>query len=989
MVSLIATGLIFATGACAQEAFFLIGHIQDPSSAGVSGAAISVVNEDSGFRHTTQSQSDGAYAVGSLAPGLYKITVRKEGFRTMIRFHVPVGPPESARADFALMLGSVLETITVEGAAAPFPRDGVSVETLLGQAEIEKLPVNGRGLGGLMELAPGTTIVPATRGDAGQFVTGGQRPNANYFTVDGISANNGVSAGGVPAQASGGALPVMSAFGSLDSLITLDAVDELRVQTSTTAADFGRLPGASIAVASRAGSAEFHGSAGYSFRHEDLSANDWFANRASESRSPLREHNIAATLGGPLVPARTFFFMSYEHMSLQQPFAWYQAVPTLAARAAAPAWSQPALALFPAPNGNYLGKGLAEWNGRSSRPALLDAGSIRVDHALTPRLTIFGRYSDSPSANEFGSIQVNHLDFRSWSATAGLNVRVSSALVMDFRANGSSSSAHSVWSGTAGCELQPLGLQFLNYVPSCDLLVRFWIGGVGELVSGREGDRSQKQTQLVDSNSWKLSSHWLRWGADYRSIAPERRDANDSLSLIADSLAAFDNSLSFWIARTKAEYDTTLVSELSLWVHDTWQVTRHLTFVGGLRWECTPAPTPAGGVNFLDAVSDSVDPAVRPLWLGPNGHFAPRFGVAYSPGSSGRTVVRAGAGLYYDSSLSIATDALNGGPMSVDFVSGRFAPFSGWLTFGFLPALTLPQVVQWSASVEHSLSPHDMVSIGYMGALGQDLIRREVGGAGSSPTRWVALTTNNGASNYEGLVVQYRRRLQRGLESLVSYSWSHSIDNGSSDAFLLWAGPGSGAARDHASSDFDLRQSLAASFSYSLPSMAKGWSIDGILRARSGFPITILQAEQSTGIPFMNAFRPDLVPNTPLWIIDGNAPGGRRLNPRAFHTLPAGTQGNLGRNAISGFGMSQLDLALRRQFRISDRSGLEFRLEAFNALNHANFADPVRYLSSPFFGQSTSMLNLMLGTGSAGSGLSPLLQNGGARSVEAVVKFRF
>jgi hypothetical protein len=126
-----------------------------------------------------------------------------------------------------------------------------------------------------------------------------------------------------------------------------------------------------------------------------------------------------------------------------------------------------------------------------------------------------------------------------------------------------------------------------------------------------------------------------------------------------------------------------------------------------------------------------------------------------------------------------------------------------------------------------------------------------------------------------------------------------------------------------------------------------------------------------------------------MWIDDSNAPGGRRLNPAAFLAIPNGVQGDLGRNVISGFGMAQLDAALSRDFRINDRVSLQLRASAFNALNQANFADPVKYLDSPLFGQSASMLNMMLGTGSPGSGLSPILQTGGARSFQLSLKLRF
>jgi len=117
--------------------------------------------------------------------------------------------------------------------------------------------------------------------------------------------------------------------------------------------------------------------------------------------------------------------------------------------------------------------------------------------------------------------------------------------------------------------------------------------------------------------------------------------------------------------------------------------------------------------------------------------------------------------------------------------------------------------------------------------------------------------------------------------------------------------------------------------------------------------------------------------------------GGRRLNGAAFRAAPGSAQGNLGRNALNGFGVSQLDLAMRREFSLGERRSIQLRIEAFNALNHPNFADPVRFLASPLFGQSGSMLNLMLGTGSPGSGLAPVFQGGGARSLQIAVRFSF
>jgi hypothetical protein len=171
--------------------------------------------------------------------------------------------------------------------------------------------------------------------------------------------------------------------------------------------------------------------------------------------------------------------------------------------------------------------------------------------------------------------------------------------------------------------------------------------------------------------------------------------------------------------------------------------------------------------------------------------------------------------------------------------------------------------------------------------------------------------------------------------------------------------------------------------------MAGGWSANAILRARSGFPITVLESEEYTGITLTNAFRPLLLLGQPLWLSDPNTPGGRRLNPAAFVVMPSGQQGDLGRNAIDGFGMVQLDMAVSRDFPIREKVALQFRVDAFNALNHPNFADPVRYLDNPLFGQSSSMLNMMLGTGSPGSGLSPLLGTGGPRMFQLGLRLHF
>ena len=984
----------------AQRLTHISGLLSDASEASVPGAMVSVVNEDTGFVRAALSGSDGSYRVSSLQPGVYKVTVRKLGFRTMVRFGIPVDEAHPARVDFKLVVGSLQETITVESSPRLLNSDSAAVTTTVDREQIEHLPLNGGALLSLLEFAPGLVVTPATRREAGQFTVNGQRPNTHYFTVDGVSANSGVSGGGSAAEPTGGTLPDMTAFGSLDSLVSIDALQEMRVQTSTTTAEFGRLPGAQISLSSRSGSNEFHGSVSDRFRNDARDANDWFANQHALRRPALRLEDFSATLGGPIWRDRTFFFASYEGLRMSQPMVWNVPVPSLAARGNSLPWAQPLLSMFPAPNGPALGQGLSQWSGAASRPAAFDAGALRLDQALTSRLTAFARYSETPSSTEFGSNPVNTLDLRSRSSTLGLDLRAKPAMVFDLRLNASDANAASAWqdrSASSGCGTEPATSYFLHTPGVCNYLVRLSIAGVGQVVSGSEGWRSQSQYQVAATGSWNKGTHSVHFGADYLRLAPVRDDAAGTLSVLADTvqdLAASNSYSNFWDARSPQRYVSAVVSEISVFAQDSWRVTPRLTLTYGLRWEISPAPLLRGATSY-DPLTGQQLQVHRPTWPSTYSNLAPRAAIAYQLGRDGRTVLRAGLGLYLDSSLSLATDLVNDGPLNVsNFQSPRNLFVLSQLTFGFAPDLRLPLVRQWNASMEHAFGRSDVLSASYVGSSGDNLIRREIGGAGSTNSSLLALGTNHGESVYQALQAQYRRRLAGGIQSVVSYAWSHSIDNSSTDAGLYWAGSGLTVDGDRGSSDFDVRHILTAGFSYAGPSslrspVLRGWALDGMFTARTGFPVNVLNAEQYMGVTLENVFRPDLVTDQPIWLPDPSLGGGRRINPGAFSPVAGAVQGNLGRNALSGLGMSQLDLAVRREFFAGEKRSLQLRLEAFNALNHPNFADPVRFLASPLFGQSSSMLNLMLGTGSPGSGLAPVFQAGGARTLEVMLRFRF
>jgi hypothetical protein len=159
----------------------------------------------------------------------------------------------------------------------------------------------------------------------------------------------------------------------------MEALNEVHVLASSFAPQFGHLPGAQVALTTRSGTEEYHGSALYASRNEVLEANDSFAKSNGLGRAPLRLNQWGATLGGPVRANRTFLFSSYEGLRLDQPFTFTLVVPTLPARAAAPPHVQQVLNAFPAPGSSLPGGLVAERIAHFSRPSRLDAASLRID----------------------------------------------------------------------------------------------------------------------------------------------------------------------------------------------------------------------------------------------------------------------------------------------------------------------------------------------------------------------------------------------------------------------------------------------------------------------------------------------------------------------------------------------------------------------------------------------------------------------------------
>ncbi len=378
-------------GRAQMETARVSGRITDPSGRAVPEATVRIVNLATGVGSETTSNNDGIYSFSSLIPGRYRITVHRDGFREVVLDGLVLNVQDIVDQNVRLEIGSVAESVTVTANAVNMNTTDGSVSTVVDRQFAENLPLNGRSFQTLIQLTPGIVLTPSSYADAGQFSVNGQRAASNYWMVDGVGANIGigVSSAAIPGNGLAGAVGSFSALGGTNSLVSVDAMQEFRIQTSTYAPEFGRTPGGQISIVTRSGTNQFHGTLFEYLRNDVLDANNWFNTSITPAllKAKERQNDFGGTFSGPILKNRTFFFFSYEGLRLRLPQTALTTVPDLAARQTAVPAAQPLLNSYPPPNGqDNVATGVAQFNASFSNPATLDAYSLRVDHKLTDKL---------------------------------------------------------------------------------------------------------------------------------------------------------------------------------------------------------------------------------------------------------------------------------------------------------------------------------------------------------------------------------------------------------------------------------------------------------------------------------------------------------------------------------------------------------------------------------------------------------------------------
>src|SRR6202035_5788372 len=291
-----------------SETATVSGQVVDPSGLNVAGAQVKLVDIDRDTSTNVISNNTGLYAFQSVRPGRYRMAVTAAGFKVVDVTNLIVNVQDHIEQNFHLQVGSVAESVTVTAGAPLVNTTDGTVSTVVARQFAENLPMNGRSFQSLIQLTPGVVLTANNGVDTGQFSVNGQRASSNYWMVDGVSANIGINASSNSGNGLGGALGSSSVLGGTNSLVSVDALQEFRIQTSTFAPEFGRTPGAQISIVTRSGTNQFHGTAFDYLRNDAFDANDWFADSAGLPKPKERQNDFGGTLSGPIVKGKTFFF---------------------------------------------------------------------------------------------------------------------------------------------------------------------------------------------------------------------------------------------------------------------------------------------------------------------------------------------------------------------------------------------------------------------------------------------------------------------------------------------------------------------------------------------------------------------------------------------------------------------------------------------------------------------------------------------------------
>ena len=980
-LAVLAFAFISASSLFAQiTAATISGTIKDDTGAVLPGADIVARNLETGTTRSAVSNGAGDFTLAGLPPGTYEVRVGLTGFSTTVR-RLELAVAQQAGLTITLKVGAAQESVTVMAGAVLVDTQSSVLSALVPEKTIEELPLNGRNYINLATLEPGIINFTEKSGTSSstrgvQLNINGMGGRSNSYLIDGANMRGYAGIATVTAA---------------DSTLGVDTIREFRVVTNAFSADYGRAMGGIISIATKSGSNDYHGSAFEFFRDSRFDAPNYFD---VGDPPPFRRNQYGFSAGGPIRKNRVFVFGGYERLQEDLGITLTTTVPTAAVRAGNVSPSvKPYLDLYPKPNGPDLGGGVAQYLYVFNRPTRENYGQARVDVQISDRHSFFVRetvdkahqllpagtvslpqfQTDSTSNNQFLTVE------EKWVATpALLNTARFSNSILQFEQLPVNSLASP-----------------LSFFPSAPYMGSIAVAPLTALGNDSTTPSTNDITYWTysDDLTYTRGKHLLKTG-----VLVEHAFSSKQTTTNSRGAYTFANLNSF-LAGNARQFQgvlpgSVLVRErpntlFGAYIQDDFRTADRLTLNLGARYETYSVPSEKNGFDaYLPDLVTSTSTVVGGPFINPSRtNFAPRVGFAWDVNGSGRTALRGGMGLYYD------TDGTFNSSFGIAAFTPPFAPTVNLqnpafptpvlppsiTTAGALALRTLdyhikqPRAWTYNINVQRELG-HDMAAtIGYAGSRGYDLVSAIEGnpvvpvpqpngmlffpaGAQRRNPAWTSidLRTSNGRSTYNSLQAMLQKRFSKGYQVQLSYTLSKTMDNTVAQLNVdsvntsVYAQNPYDPNADWAPAPFDIRHVFAANATWEIPApstnaFVSGWQINSIVSLRTGLP-----------------FSPSI--STPNWSRDGNTSGEDRPNVKpgvvpssliigdpnrwfdtsAFVLQPAGFLGNTPRDFLRGPGFADVDLSFVKNQPLAGTVRLQLRLEIFNLFNRANFGTPTR-----------------------------------------------
>jgi hypothetical protein len=1000
----------------------ILGTVTDPQGAVVTGATVVATNTATGVTRSTVTDGNGYYVIPELPIGSYEVAVTKDGFQKGVVGDIKVDVSGERTVDIALEIGATSESVTVTAEVPLVETTSTVLGGTISARQIQDLPVNGRDFTKFLVMVSGSTGDPSgatdSPGSFGLFSSNGNRGRANNYLLDGTDMNDGYR--NLPAINEAGV------FGTPATILPVEAIAEAAI-LSNFEPEFGRNAGAVVNIVTKSGGNELHGAAFEFVRNDVFDARNFFnvkgpgdSEEGAFQQTAFRNNQFGFSLSGPIVKNSTFFFVSYEGQRERVGLVSEARVPDPAEIAELGGATNPVIAAllarnpWPAPT-RSVPLFSSEPNATVITRAFNDVDSliIKIDHSFNENNQLSGRYfwGDSEQSFPLAILAGGVLPGYNTITPTTVNLVALSYLTIfsDTKVNevrfGYNRFDESFFPEDSEFDPGSIGLNTGILGPQDFGLPLIRVAGYASIGSTLSVPRGRVDTNwhFVDNFSWKIDSHNVKLGYEFRRTFVNGffdagyRGRLDFASLEDFLAGRLDGGRS---ARGDSRRGTYQNSH-AMFIQDSWRVRPNLTINAGLRWDYYGViGEERDRFSVLDPSVGLV--AVDQLYDKDFNNFSPRISIAWDIGNRGRSVLRAGWGVFFDAfsqdffvgqlpwntfNPGPAYNPIGGDPILFSFstvdeiVPGELV-YTDYLdsdVFTVDPELATPYVQNFNVNFQQEIFQGGMFEVGYVGSAGRKLFRYTDINQPPIPSLGPARPYDNGpfapsggtfyyvnqlettaVSHYHALQTSFEIRDRGGFSSEVHYTWSHAIDNASDgqDYVTNAAQPDDSFRTDleRASSNFDVRHRFVWTFTYDLPHftdeakwLTQGWQVNGVATLRSGSPFHLnflfYDDYNGTGEYFP---RPDIVGDP--WA--GTEAPHRFLNLSAFAvpcTLDAdgscipGTQhiGSMGRNSLVGPNYKNFDFSIFKTNDITENVKLQLRFEFFNLFNHPNFSSPL------------------------------------------------